>query len=102
LGKGNLQAIRPGHRRRPSTLQPRAPSVRFSPVACRYRLGEHGTLLREDFASCAARSFRKLNPCTPFAANWHVDVVAAKLAAVRAGRIRRLIVSLPPRHLKSL
>src|SRR5437879_9742859 len=33
--------------------------------------------------------------------NWHVELIAAKLAAVRAGRIRRLIVSLPPRHLKS-
>jgi hypothetical protein len=28
-------------------------------------------------------------------------LIAAKLTAVRAGRIRRLIVSLPPRHLKS-
>jgi hypothetical protein len=33
--------------------------------------------------------------------NWHVELIAAKLAAVRAGRIRRLIVSLPSRHLKS-
>src|SRR5947208_6782744 len=33
--------------------------------------------------------------------NWHVELIAAKLAAVRAGHIRRLIVSLPPRHLKS-
>jgi hypothetical protein len=28
-------------------------------------------------------------------------VIAAKLAAVRAGRIRRLVINLPPRHLKS-
>jgi predicted phage terminase large subunit-like protein len=33
--------------------------------------------------------------------NWHVELIPAKLAAVRAGRIRRLIVSMPPRHLKS-
>src|SRR5437667_1194840 len=33
--------------------------------------------------------------------NWHVELIAAKLAAVHAGEIRRLIVSLPPRHLKS-
>jgi hypothetical protein len=29
-------------------------------------------------------------------------VIAAKLAAVREGKIRRLIINLPPRHLKSL
>ena len=46
-------------------------------------------------------AFRELNPRTPFAANWHFELIAAKLAAVREGHIRRLIVSLPPRHLKS-
>jgi hypothetical protein len=55
-------------------------------------------LLRDNFASFAARSFRELNPRTAFAANWHFELVAAKLAAVREGHIRRLIVSLPPRH----
>ena len=34
--------------------------------------------------------------------NWHVEVIAAKLTAVRQGKIRRLIINLPPRHLKSL
>jgi hypothetical protein len=58
-------------------------------------------LLRDDFASFAVRCFRELNPRTPFAGNWHVELIAAKLAAVHHGHIRRLIVSLPPRHLKS-
>jgi hypothetical protein len=34
--------------------------------------------------------------------NWHIEVIAAKLTAVREGKIRRLIINLPPRHLKSL
>jgi len=34
--------------------------------------------------------------------NWHVEVMTAKLAAVYRGEIRRLIVNLPPRYLKSL
>src|SRR5215470_11603694 len=63
--------------------------------------GECAALLRDDFASFAARSFRELNPRTLFVANWHFELIAAKLAALRAGRLRRLIVSLPPRHLKS-
>ena len=36
------------------------------------------------------------------ATNWHLEVIAAKLTAVREGKIRRLIINLPPRHLKSL
>ena len=33
--------------------------------------------------------------------NWHVEVMAGKLAAVREGRIRGLMVCVPPGHLKS-
>ena len=64
-------------------------------------MGHCAALQRDDFVSFAARSFRELNPRAPFAMNWHFELIAAKLAAVRAGRIRRVIVSLPPRHLKS-
>jgi hypothetical protein len=32
---------------------------------------------------------------------WHYDPIPAKLAAVREGRIRRLFINVPPRHLKS-
>jgi len=39
---------------------------------------------------------------TPFQMNWHLWVIAARLQAVRAGKIRRLAIQLPPRHLKSL
>jgi hypothetical protein len=49
----------------------------------------------------ALRAFRELNPRTLFATNWHIELIAAQLAAVRAGRIRRLLVNLPPHHLKS-
>src|ERR1700738_5185530 len=65
------------------------------------RRGEGAALLDHALASLAARAFRELNPRTPFLMNWHVELIAAKLAAVHAGRIRRLIVSLPPRHLES-
>jgi len=64
-------------------------------------LVEYAALLRDDFASFAARAFRELNPCIRFAANWHFELMAAKLAAVYQGRIRRLIINVPPRHLKS-
>src|SRR5271169_2989997 len=63
---------------------------------------EEDAQLRLDFAAFAQRCFRELNPLTALAMNWHVEVMTAKLAAVRAGQIRRLIVNVPPRHLKSL
>ena len=64
-------------------------------------LAECAALLRDDFASFAAWCFRELNPRTRFAMNWHFEVMAGTLAAVYHGRIKRLIISVPPRHLKS-
>ena len=63
---------------------------------------EYEFLLRHDFATFAGRCFQDLNPQTDLAMNWHLEVIAAKLTAVREGKIRRLIINLPPRHLKSL
>jgi hypothetical protein len=62
---------------------------------------EYRRLLQRDFASFARRSFRELNPQTPFSFGWHIEIIAAKLSAVRQGGTRRLIINLPPRHLKS-
>jgi predicted phage terminase large subunit-like protein len=64
-------------------------------------LAEYEALLRADFAGFAERAFHELNPQTDFATNWHSRVIAAKLTAVYQGRIRRLIINVPPRHLKS-
>jgi predicted phage terminase large subunit-like protein len=54
------------------------------------------------FCFFAQRCFSELNPAAGFAENWHLEVIAAKLTAVQEGKIRRLIINLPPRHLKSL
>ena len=63
---------------------------------------EEDAQLRLDFAAFAQHCFRELNPLAVLAMNWHFEVIAAKLAAVHQGKIRRLIVNVPPRHLKSL
>jgi hypothetical protein len=63
---------------------------------------EYDTLLRQDFSAFVARCFHDLNPQAELAMSWHLEVIAAKLAAVRERKIRRLIINLPPRHLKSL
>ena len=63
---------------------------------------QYAAFLRQDFTTFAARCFQALNPQTEPAMNWHLEVIAAKLTAVREGKIKRLIINLPPRHLKSL
>ena len=63
---------------------------------------EYDTLLPQDFCTFAMRCFYELNPQTELAMNWHLYVIAAKLTAVLRGEIQRLIINLPPRHLKSL
>lgn len=67
-----------------------------------FSLPEVRAALRTDFYSFMLRCFSDLNPRTPFLANWHIEVLAAKLQEARAGKIKRLIVNIPPRHLKSL
>jgi predicted phage terminase large subunit-like protein len=59
-------------------------------------------LLRTDFYNFILRSFYQLNQREELKENWHLEVIAAKLEACRLGKVRRLIINLPPRHLKSL
>ena len=63
---------------------------------------EYEVLLRHDFATFTMRCFHDLNPQTRLAINWHLEVIAAKLMEVHGGRIRRLIINLPPREPNSL
>src|SRR6201988_3542560 len=65
-------------------------------------LAEYHALLRLDFYAFIQRCFLQLNPNQGFLPNWHIEVIAAKLEACRQGKIRRLIINVPPRHLKSI
>jgi predicted phage terminase large subunit-like protein len=62
---------------------------------------EYAYLLRRDFVSFIERSFYELNPQTDFILGPHIELMACKLEACRLGRIKRLIINLPPRGLKS-
>jgi predicted phage terminase large subunit-like protein len=59
-------------------------------------------IVRNDFATFIERCFHELNPSSDFLWNWHIALIAEKLEAVRRGDTRRLIINIPPRHLKSL
>jgi predicted phage terminase large subunit-like protein len=62
---------------------------------------EYRLILKQDLTSFIERSFLELNPAATFSSNWHLQVLAAKLELCRQGKLRRLIVNLPPRSLKS-
>lgn len=63
---------------------------------------EFGALLRSDLYSFTERSFYELCPQTIFLGNWHIEVIVSKLELCRTGKIKRLIINLPPRNLKSI
>ena len=61
----------------------------------------YAEILRHDFNAFVHRSFLELNGGTTFRSNWHQEVLAARLEDVRHGHCRRLVINIPPRHLKS-
>jgi predicted phage terminase large subunit-like protein len=59
-------------------------------------------ILREDFASFTHRSFQLISQGNAFQPNWHLQAMAYQLARLRDGETTRLIVTVPPRSLKSI
>jgi hypothetical protein len=47
---------------------------------------ERDAILRSDLGFFAERCFGELNPQAAFLPNWHIEVIAAKLAAVAQAR----------------
>lgn len=43
-----------------------------------------------------------VEPSTEFVPGWHLDAICEHLEAVTGGQIQRLLISMPPRHMKSL
>lgn len=58
-------------------------------------------LYRLDFHSFTQFAFHCINPGSPYQDNWHVQLIADYLTQVAKGNIKRLIINLPPRMLKS-
>src|SRR3954463_5106144 len=59
-------------------------------------------VLRNDFPAFLQRTVLHLNPGGIFLPNWHIDAIAYQLERIRRGEITRLIINMPPRHLKSI
>ena len=59
-------------------------------------------LLRNDFSTFIEKTFQHLQPGAEYHSNWHLRAIAHQLERCRNGEIDRLIITLPPRHLKSI
>jgi predicted phage terminase large subunit-like protein len=59
-------------------------------------------LQRQDFEAFVHRAFCVINPGQEYTRNWHISAIAHALEKVRRGESKRLIITMPPRHLKSV
>ena len=59
-------------------------------------------ILRNNFGAFFQRCFMTLNPEATFSSNWHIEAIDFHLELVRTGKIRRLILNMPPRSFKSM
>lgn len=57
---------------------------------------------RKSLRHFAEAAWRIVEPNTPFIAGWHIDAICSHLEAVSRGEIKKLVINMPPRHMKSL
>lgn len=63
---------------------------------------EYAAVIGEDQHAFTEETFLQVSPADDYVSNWHVDCIIEHLQAVERGDIRRLIVNIPPRSLKSI
>jgi predicted phage terminase large subunit-like protein len=59
-------------------------------------------LLRRDLWSFVQKSFMTLEPGRQFQPNWHQQAICYQLERINRGEIKRLIINVPPRYMKSI
>lgn len=60
------------------------------------------SLLKTSLAGFVEKSFYTLEPTVDLKWNWHLDLICIYLEAVQKKEIKRLIINVPPRSLKSI
>ena len=58
--------------------------------------------LRLDLATFIHRSFQTVAPAQNYQRNWHIEAMAWHLQQCFTGEIKRLLITMPPRYLKSI
>lgn len=59
-------------------------------------------LIRRDLSSFIQRAFATVDPGNTYMHSWHIDAIACQLERIANGEITRLIITMPPRSLKSI
>lgn len=59
-------------------------------------------LMRRDFRAFLRKAFPSIRGGDPISWNWHLDAIAHELDRIDRGENQRLLVTLPPRNLKSI
>lgn len=59
-------------------------------------------VLRYDLVSFIQRVFQTVDSAPTYMHNWHIEAIAWHLQQCFNGRIKRLIITMPPRNLKSI
>src|SRR5690242_11586437 len=59
-------------------------------------------ILRQDLFTFIAKTFGTIHASQGFSPNWHIEVIADRLMRAYRSEIKRLIIALPPRNLKSI
>lgn len=63
---------------------------------------EFNAALRNDLPLFIGKSAKTLAPGKAFLMNWHIEAMAWHMELIRMGKLRRLIINMPPRSLKSI
>ena len=58
-------------------------------------------IIKTNFRIFLQKSFYTLHPNTSFINNWHIELICEYLNALENRQIKRLIINIPPRYLKS-
>jgi len=66
------------------------------------RIALLNAVLRKDLSSFIQNCFATVDPGSPYQHNWHIDAIAHQLERIAGGEITRLIITMPPRSLKSI
>jgi len=64
--------------------------------------GSVATAAKESLADFVRLGWNVLEPTTPLLWNWHIEAICKHLQAVTEGTITRLLINIPPGHMKSL
>jgi predicted phage terminase large subunit-like protein len=59
-------------------------------------------VLRSDLAAFVRKAFGTVSPGDTYLANWHIRAICYELEKVMRGETKRLIITMPPRYLKSI